>query len=89
KLNLGRWFVEKPKERKKFLCTIKKMKQKTISNIINKNIHNQSNLHTDKWKGYSDASLYVKEHKTVNHSIGYSYHNTQVHTNTIEELGLR
>lgn len=53
-----------------FFVPVVRRNKPTIAEVIRRNVHPASELHTDEWKGYNgvvDAGLVV-EHKTVNHS---------------------
>ncbi|KAM0685633.1 BTB And C-terminal Kelch [Conglomerata obtusa] len=42
------------------------------------------NYFTDCWRGCAGACDYVREHQTVNYTLGFINHDNGVYTNTIE-----
>ena len=83
----GAWIVggvERTTERKIFVELVENRNSETLKEIIQRNVHQGSIIHTDMWRGYSCIEQLGMEHKVVNHSKNFKDPISGVHTNTIE-----
>lgn len=84
----GAWVfggVERTPERKVFAKVVENRTEDTLLEAIRQNIHPESIIYSDMWKGYKNIkSKLGMQHETVNHSKNMKDPVTGVHTNTIE-----
>lgn len=84
----GAWViggVERTPHRKMFAIQVQNRNSSTISQIIEKHVHEGSIIYTDCWKGYDyleGSEKYM--HRKVNHSLYFKDPITGIHTNSIE-----
>jgi len=57
--------------------------KETVAHIVTRNIANESRLHTDESRLYTEAGIWFAKHETVKHSAG-EYVRDDVHTNSAE-----
>lgn len=82
----GQWVVGGI-ERESGVCffeTVEKRDNKTLLEVILRNVEKETTIITDEWKGYKDLEQQTYKHLKVNHSKGFVNPYTNQHTNTIE-----
>jgi transposase-like protein len=86
----GAWVfggIERTQERRVFAMVVPNRTAETLLEAIRENIHPESIILSDMWRGYAriEEELDI-EHQVVNHSRNFVDPVTGVHTNTIEGM---
>ena len=77
--------IERTQEKCVFAQIVDDRSENTLLRVIAENIHPESMIYSDLWKGDTNISDYLNmEHQTVNHSQHFKDPETGTHTNTIE-----